>query len=1092
LEDGTYDEAFPNEDNFTEDEYYTRKVIKTTYAMESIRRFKDEYQEYLDPEFLLAYYIITEALLMADSRVKNMMIATWGKEHRTFKKLDGTEKTVFNYIWYPIFYDMDTMMGLDNIGYVNKNYYDEDTNEGVFNGDEVLWKFVRDALSSELAQFYNRLESSNNILSKNGILPYFNENQANLANETFYNEDAFYKYIDTFRTGYTNHLTGEIVKPGAGTRLYAAQGDRSMMREWFVDNRIKYLRGKYSSTHYQSGDRIEFRLTYPKEAVASDGVELTEEQIKTNASIAAVPPSGAFTYKAMKTGFAGVKIGKNSTPTNRRFLSNQEITIDVDTTSGNGTETYLLGVSNLSDVGDLSDKYLYKLVIGTGENHLQRLILGNHNKDYYNPYWSEETSIELTDFNYLEEFNLENCGSFTGAINFSDSPRIKTILLTGSSTSSLILPPSGVIEELRIPETVNNLSIDSHLTLENDNFTIGSYNYDTNSYENDYSKLIHINVRNTPIDTYTMAKEAFKSRLESYCFHGVDWEITNPADVTIEDGKIVKINILEDLQTRRPYDGIREHSEALTGKLVVNVGNYIIDEYVLYNIYNKIYPNLTIEYISTELKPASIIKFYNSETIIGEPYYQVLTNGTVSLEDLVSVEGPNGIAITTPIKAPTNTEVFTFNGQWTVAATDPDSGFTLNAKIQQSNFATLIPKGDVSFTANYFSAPRKYAVSLFDDDGSTLLLSKELEWENNIGEFLKDNVELTYNYKAYDKNDINPHGRYTFKGWQNANDYNNKSKEPTWTSLTGELIKGDFIAYAFYEEEDARNVATNIEYFILKTQSFEITDNITIQNALVININDKYRDILKGKITLPSKFNEKYIQFIDDFKGMNGITDIYFLGDNQYQGICNNIGFQNSNSLINAYLPKTDYFKYIGSLSFSHCINLQNIDIDGNNKLSDKIEIINDSAFSWDAKLIINELPLSLKGELGGSSFYNCSNIIITTLPAGLTKLESWCLANCPKVNISIFGSSVPGEGLITIEQAVLYGSGLQVTEILLLESISVLDSEGTYPAFSYYAPNLQSYESKKAAHEIKNLSGQPLSSFAEVGLPEVDAIEAS
>jgi hypothetical protein len=118
--------------------------------MESIRRFKDEYQEYLDPDFLLTYYVITEALLMADSRVKNMMIATWGKEHRSFKLTDGSTKEIYNYIWYPIFYDMDTMLGLDNNGYITKNYYDEDTTETVFNGDEVLWKFVRDALPEEI------------------------------------------------------------------------------------------------------------------------------------------------------------------------------------------------------------------------------------------------------------------------------------------------------------------------------------------------------------------------------------------------------------------------------------------------------------------------------------------------------------------------------------------------------------------------------------------------------------------------------------------------------------------------------------------------------------------------------------------------------------------------------------------------------------------------------------------------------------------------------------------------------------------------------------------------------------------------------
>jgi hypothetical protein len=47
---------------------------------EANARFKNEYQCYLSKDFLLTYYLVTEALLMADSRVKNMMIATWGKE----------------------------------------------------------------------------------------------------------------------------------------------------------------------------------------------------------------------------------------------------------------------------------------------------------------------------------------------------------------------------------------------------------------------------------------------------------------------------------------------------------------------------------------------------------------------------------------------------------------------------------------------------------------------------------------------------------------------------------------------------------------------------------------------------------------------------------------------------------------------------------------------------------------------------------------------------------------------------------------------------------------------------------------------------
>jgi hypothetical protein len=87
---------------------------------------------------------------MADSRVKNMMIATWGPEKRFYKELkeDNTEITheTNHYIWYPIFYDMDTMMGLDNTGVYRFNYYDEDTDSTLFNGDEALWILTRDAL----------------------------------------------------------------------------------------------------------------------------------------------------------------------------------------------------------------------------------------------------------------------------------------------------------------------------------------------------------------------------------------------------------------------------------------------------------------------------------------------------------------------------------------------------------------------------------------------------------------------------------------------------------------------------------------------------------------------------------------------------------------------------------------------------------------------------------------------------------------------------------------------------------------------------------------------------------------------------------
>jgi hypothetical protein len=222
LIDGEYHEvANLLETNFVPDTYYIREITDTIFAMKSLERFKREYQCYLDAEFTWAYYLLTEALLMADSRVKNMMIATWGKEARTYVDVDtGETKETNNYIFYPIFYDMDTMLGLDNTGVYRFNYYDEDTDASVYNGDEILWTFVRDALPADLKRYYTELETA--ILQPNGVLPYFNNNQANMANEAFYNGDSKYKYINPARYGYHDDLYDKPIAAGAGPYLYAA------------------------------------------------------------------------------------------------------------------------------------------------------------------------------------------------------------------------------------------------------------------------------------------------------------------------------------------------------------------------------------------------------------------------------------------------------------------------------------------------------------------------------------------------------------------------------------------------------------------------------------------------------------------------------------------------------------------------------------------------------------------------------------------------------------------------------------------------------------------------------------------------------
>ena len=584
-----YVPAWPNETDFGEKTYYTRKLESSRFGMDSLERFKREYLCYFDKNYLLSYYVITDALLMADSRVKNMMIATWGRKPGSYTTLDGSTKETYNFIWYPIFYDMDTMLGLDNTGRARFNYYDEDTSPDLFNGDEVLWNFVRDALPGEVSTMYKKLEESK-YLTAARMIPYFNNNQANMANEVFYNGDAHYKYVDTYREGYYDHLHTDdngdpmYIAPGKSLRLYAAQGDRSLMRENFITNRIKFLRGKHESGDYQGTDRIEFRFYYPRDAV-------DERVVK---SVAAVPPDTNFTFKSLQTCYAGVKVGQNGVVNNMRFDGEDTKTIEIDGSSANGTESYILGVSNLTDLGDLSNKYMQNLVFVSNDIRLKTLKLGNDHKDYYNPYWHDPQNppkVALTGCTYLRDFDMTNCLTYKNTLDFTDCVQIEKISLIGSGVSGVTLPIGGVLQELRLPSTSNTFMIEGHTLLTPEKFTYGHYEYAANQerisdgggrYVNDYSNLIAASVKNTPIDSYELAMNA---PLERYCFQDIDWTITeNNTRYCLRDPQITYYVYNSQKNEYEVYNGSYDYPEetvytSVKGRYIKYSGSYPLPRY---------------------------------------------------------------------------------------------------------------------------------------------------------------------------------------------------------------------------------------------------------------------------------------------------------------------------------------------------------------------------------------------------------------------------------------------------------------------------------------------------------------------------------
>ena len=87
----------------------------TDTAEYRLAKFTKEFKDHFDEEYCTVYYIMTELLLCYDSRGKNLMLATWGPQ------VEGG-----NYIWYPIFYDIDTQLGVNNAGVPYWDYEVED------------------------------------------------------------------------------------------------------------------------------------------------------------------------------------------------------------------------------------------------------------------------------------------------------------------------------------------------------------------------------------------------------------------------------------------------------------------------------------------------------------------------------------------------------------------------------------------------------------------------------------------------------------------------------------------------------------------------------------------------------------------------------------------------------------------------------------------------------------------------------------------------------------------------------------------------------------------------------------------------------
>lgn len=399
----------------------------------SVINFKADFENYFNLPAMTFFYVFTEFFLMVDNRAKNMFLTRYLVNNSRPENIEWHQDTSItnlvsnaignraNYFgWFSLPYDMDTAIGINNVGVYTFDYHYEDgdyqpNGSPVFNGQKSkLWAAFRQAYPDEIRSMYILLQ---NNLSYTSIEDFFEQSQE-IWSESVFNEDMIVKYIDWKRNKNDERALPMLL------------GSKKELRKWWLSNRFKYYNSKYALER------------------ASDNVALGLQIGTFDIPITVY----ADAYVTINVGAQDVA------PITKRVLRGQTVVFSRQGTSGEGgtsdrVETAISPASSLRTIEGLSQMQLLNadfskaiklqvLRIGSGITTNDRL-----------------TSVNVNNNSLLHLFDLRNCTSYTNAINLSNCLSLEYAYLSGTQMTSAILPEGGILTTIQYPTTINNITI---------------------------------------------------------------------------------------------------------------------------------------------------------------------------------------------------------------------------------------------------------------------------------------------------------------------------------------------------------------------------------------------------------------------------------------------------------------------------------------------------------------------------------------------------------------------------------------------------------------------------------------------------------
>lgn len=392
------------------------KYIGRTYKYDTKEyradKFINELAEHFDLEYMATYFVMTEVFECYDSRGKNAMFASW-----------GPQRAGGDYIWYPIFYDIDTQLGVNNTGIPSFDYNVDATEDGNYStSDSVLWNnFYKYFKSSAIIAKYKHLRGVTvgnwpdlkhaPIQTVDRIEGWYNSDPEICGQIVMRgkrpivakNLDEYYKYITITNgsnaTALANGLIGHLDSNTSGDQVvddgqyfYMLQGDRQLSRRQFLTNRLEYIDSWLNQGDYQrgGGNRIRGRVSANNSDTSDKWVENPND-----------PNTSYFIDEAAgkKRHLFDAEYWVTLTPTHSSYVTLGDdneaypsqkydgihplkfkisaIENGVRTSAGYPEQLlYIYGINNMSDLGDMSKLYWREFSITGKATKLTSLKFG--------------------------------------------------------------------------------------------------------------------------------------------------------------------------------------------------------------------------------------------------------------------------------------------------------------------------------------------------------------------------------------------------------------------------------------------------------------------------------------------------------------------------------------------------------------------------------------------------------------------------------------------------------------------------------------------------------------------------------------------